>query len=83
VNNDGLASPASGASPSSGSARQATIDRCAACDVKRLHTPEDWKNHPFAGHGFTREQGWTHPDLSPMSSALKPTRSAISGEAKA
>jgi hypothetical protein len=36
---------------------------CAACAEKRLHTPEEWKNHPYAGHGYTPEQGWTHPAL--------------------
>lgn len=36
---------------------------CPACSEKRVHTPEDWKNHPYAGHGFVHGHGWTHPDL--------------------
>ena len=32
---------------------------CPACSVKRLHSEEDWKNHPLAGHGFVKEQGWS------------------------
>lgn len=35
---------------------------CPACESKRTHTDEEWKNHPLAGHGFTPETGWTHPD---------------------
>ncbi len=39
---------------------------CPACKEKRLHTPEDWKHHPYKGHGYTKEcGGWTHPDLEP------------------
>lgn len=38
---------------------------CPACAVKRFHTPEEWKNHPFAGHGFTKEAGWSHAGLEP------------------
>lgn len=38
---------------------------CPACAEKRLHTTEDWKHHPYVGHGMTREQGWSHPDLKP------------------
>ena len=36
---------------------------CPACVAKTQHTEEDWKNHPYAGHGYAHEQGWTHPDL--------------------
>lgn len=36
---------------------------CPACGEQRLHTEEEWKNHPFHKHGYTGEQGWTHPDL--------------------
>lgn len=35
---------------------------CAACQAKRCHTAEEWANHPLAGHGFTPETGWTHPE---------------------
>jgi hypothetical protein len=37
---------------------------CPACAGKRLHAPEEWRDHhPYAGHGSTREQGYSHPDL--------------------
>ena len=36
---------------------------CAACEAKRVHTAEDWRHHPLAGHGMTREQGASHPAL--------------------
>jgi hypothetical protein len=35
---------------------------CPACISQRWHTEAEWLNHPMRGHGFTREQGWTHPD---------------------
>ena len=38
---------------------------CPACTAKCLHTSEDWKLHPYAGHGYASGQGWTHPDLAP------------------
>ena len=37
---------------------------CPACITKRRHEPSDWVEHPYAGHGFVKEQGWSHPDLS-------------------
>jgi hypothetical protein len=40
--------------------------QCPACIVRRLHTEEEWKLHPFAGHGFTKEQGYTHPRLAEL-----------------
>lgn len=36
---------------------------CPACREKRIHTDEEWKNHPLRGHGFADNRGWTHPDL--------------------
>lgn len=37
---------------------------CPACVYGHLHTPEYLKRfHPLAGHGYTPEQGWTHPFL--------------------
>jgi hypothetical protein len=36
---------------------------CPACAEGRAHTEEDWKHHPYKGHGFVSNQGWTHPDL--------------------
>jgi hypothetical protein len=39
---------------------------CPACQEKRLHTPLELRQyHHFAGHGMTKEQGWSHPDLIP------------------
>jgi hypothetical protein len=35
---------------------------CPACELKRVHTREDWLHHPYAGHGFNGSV-WTHPDL--------------------
>jgi hypothetical protein len=37
--------------------------KCLACMAGRHHTSEDEKNHPFSGHGFTKELGWSHPKL--------------------
>jgi len=37
---------------------------CPACTEKRVHATEDWKQHPYAGHGYVSGQGWTHPDLA-------------------
>jgi len=36
---------------------------CPACEHHDIHFQEDWLYHPHAGHGFTPESGWTHPDL--------------------
>jgi hypothetical protein len=60
---------------------------CPACDAKRLHSEEEWKNHPLRGHGYTKEQGWSHPALKaeadanakaaagrPQSAATQPDR---------
>ena len=41
------------------------VGECAACKEKRYHTEEEWANHPNRGHGFSKEQGWTRPDLEP------------------
>lgn len=35
---------------------------CGACQAQRCHSPQEWANHPLAGHGFTPETGWTHPE---------------------
>lgn len=43
--------------------------QCAACVAHRCHTPAEWKNHPLAGHGYTPEQGWTHPSLGEAKNA--------------
>ena len=40
------------------------LKTCPACKVKRIHKPEElFKFHPLAGHGYTREQGPSHPDI--------------------
>lgn len=38
---------------------------CPACTAKRLHTAEDWKHHPHAGHGYTHGVGWSLAELEP------------------
>jgi len=38
------------------------VNICKACRDKRNHTKVEWRNHPLAGHGFTPETGWTHPE---------------------
>lgn len=40
---------------------------CPACQRKAVHDSMSWSFHRFAGHGFTLESGWTHPDLKPNS----------------
>jgi hypothetical protein len=46
------------------------VPSCAACVGQRTHTPQEWKNHPLAGHGYSKETGYTHPDVIP---ALTPS----------
>lgn len=38
-------------------------ESCPACQSDRHHTGPEWAHHPLAGHGFTKEQGWTHQTL--------------------
>lgn len=38
---------------------ESKVPPCTACPYKRQHTAEDWKSHPLAGHGYSREVGWT------------------------
>jgi hypothetical protein len=46
---------------------------CPACEGKRIHTPaERAQFHPFAGHGFARGQGWSHPELDDQRRAQQP-----------
>lgn len=37
---------------------------CAQCSRKtgKRHAEEDWNNHPWKGHGYTKESGWTKTD---------------------
>jgi hypothetical protein len=38
---------------------------CPGCKDKRLHTPEEMKTyHPDAGHGYTKEGGWSKEGLN-------------------
>lgn len=38
--------------------------KCLACQKKRLHNETEWKlHHPLSRHGFTKEQGYSHPDV--------------------
>ena len=47
---------------------------CKACRDHRCHTKVEWRNHPLAGHGFTPETGWTHPEAERVS---KEERAAV------
>ena len=41
------------------------VPTCAACTDKRQHTPEEWRQfHPWAGHGFVKQLGWSHPEVA-------------------
>lgn len=38
--------------------------KCPACAEQRCHSKEERTHfHPYAGHGYSTAQGWTHPDL--------------------
>lgn len=56
-------------------AKEATIttqmSACPACRERRVHTEEDWKLHPFRGHGVGADGKWTHPDLEAQAAAPK------------
>lgn len=44
---------------------QAYNPNCPACVSYRLHTEAEWdRYHPLRGHGYTKEQGYTHSDLA-------------------
>ncbi len=46
--------------------KEDATEYCHACEEKRIHTQEEWKKaHPYKGHGYSPETGWTHPDLGP------------------
>jgi hypothetical protein len=50
---------------------------CKACRDKRLHTSlERRKFHPLAGHGYTPETGWTHPEAERLHNEEKAAREA-------
>jgi hypothetical protein len=60
---------------------------CPSCKNKTLHTKEHWvKYHPYAGHGYTIDHGWSHPDLQaeeeatakmPLMTPAKPIKKVI------
>ena len=51
---------------------------CPACQDKRVHTAVDWAQfHPYVGHGYTKERGWSHPDLVPAQKSQKPTEVSV------
>lgn len=57
---------------------------CKACRDKRCHTKVEWRDfHPLAGHGYTPETGWTHPEAERLSKAanVKPTAQERAPEA--
>jgi hypothetical protein len=56
------------------------MNNCPACTEKRAHAPDDWKLHPYAGHGYASGQGWTHPDLAHGTQAGVVSQRQISGE---
>jgi hypothetical protein len=37
--------------------------KCPACAAGRYHTEEEWKCHPYRGHGYQKQVGWSHPAL--------------------
>ena len=41
------------------------VEGCKACAGMRLHTEEDRALHPHAGHGYTKEGGWTRNTTKP------------------
>jgi hypothetical protein len=45
---------------------------CPACKLKRRHSDQEWEEfHPLAGHGYVKEQGWSHPDLKAEAESKK------------
>jgi hypothetical protein len=56
---------------------------CPACADRRYHTAEETRaHHPYSGHGYTREQGWTHPDLKAAVEKSKVEQAEKQSEAK-
>lgn len=57
---------------------------CPACQKSRLHSDEERKTfHPLAGHGYTRETGWSHPQLKAEAytkAALPPAQTGVKTE---
>ena len=46
---------------------------CPGCRAYTRHTDEEMKKyHPYAGHGYIRGQGWSHPDLDPEKGGKAP-----------
>lgn len=41
--------------------------KCLACQKKRIHNETEWRiHHPLNRHGFTKEHGFSHPDVKRM-----------------
>jgi hypothetical protein len=39
---------------------------CPACQKRCFHTDKEFDLfHPYAKHGYNKEQGWSRPDLDP------------------
>lgn len=49
--------------PKSPTVARTPVAGCSACEHQTMHTEADWLNHPFKGHGFQKEVGWSHPQL--------------------
>jgi hypothetical protein len=56
-----MSAVASGAVPQ-GARSPFAVPTCPACMGERVHSAEEWKNHPLARHGYAKEIGWTHPE---------------------
>jgi len=40
---------------------------CPGCLAQRVHTDEETlRYHPWSKHGYTKEQGYTHPSLEQL-----------------
>lgn len=57
-------------------AHSTSVPNCPACEFLRLHTLEDWKHHRFAGHGYFKGIGWSHPELAGLPDACLTCSSA-------
>lgn len=49
-----------------------SLFECPACAAKTRHTADEWRLHPYRGHGYAPELGWTHLDLKPKMNSLSP-----------
>ena len=57
------------------------VPECAACMARRCHTDEENRaHHPFSGHGYTKEQGWSHPQLAAEAAARESANAALKSD---